>query len=40
MSHFSVLIIGDNVDEQLAPYNESIKVAPYVEYTKEELIKK
>lgn len=40
MSHFSVLVIGDNVDEQLAPYNENIEVEPYVEYTKEELIKK
>lgn len=40
MSHFSVLVIGDNVDKQLAPYNENIKVEPYVEYTREELIKK
>ena len=40
MSHFSVLVIGDNVDEQLAQYDESIEVEPYVEYTKEELIKK
>lgn len=40
MSHFSVLVIGDDVDEQLAQYNENIKVEPYVEYTKEELIKK
>lgn len=40
MSHFSVLVIGDDVDEQLAPYNENTKVEPYVEYTREELIKK
>lgn len=40
MSHFSVLIIGDNVEEQLAPYNENIEVEPYVEYTKEQLIEK
>jgi len=29
MSHFIVVVIGDNVDEQLAPYDESIEVAPY-----------
>ena len=40
MSHFSVLVIGDNVDEQLAPYDEKIEVEPYVEYTKEQLIEK
>lgn len=29
MSHFTVLVIGGNVDEQLAPYDENIQVAPY-----------
>lgn len=26
MSHFSVMVIGDNVEEQLAPYNENLEV--------------
>lgn len=26
MSHYTVLVIGDNVDDQLAPFDESIKV--------------
>lgn len=29
MSHFTVLVIGGNVVEQLAPYDESIQLAPY-----------
>lgn len=33
MSHFSVLVIGDDVDGQLAPYNEEIQVEPYVNAT-------
>ena len=32
MSHFTVLVIGGNVEEQLAPYDESITVAPYRKY--------
>lgn len=28
MSHYVVLVIGDNVDGQLAPYDENIEVAP------------
>lgn len=31
MSHFTVLVIGDNVDEQLAPYDENLEVDPYKE---------
>jgi hypothetical protein len=31
MSHFTVLVIGDNVEEQLEPYNENIKVEAYKE---------
>ena len=30
MSHFCVLVLGDNVDELLAPYDEHIIVAPRV----------
>lgn len=29
MSHFKVLVIGDNVEEQLEPYNENTEVTPY-----------
>lgn len=29
MSHFTVLVIGGNVDEQLAPYDEDIRVEDY-----------
>lgn len=29
MSHFPVLVIGDNIDAQLAAYDETIEVPPY-----------
>lgn len=32
MSHFTVLVIGDDYEGQLAPYNEDIQVAPYKRY--------
>jgi len=32
MSHFSVLVIGDDVDEQLAPYDENRETAPRRHY--------
>jgi hypothetical protein len=31
MSHFPVLIIGDNIDEQLAPFDENLDVEPYLD---------
>ena len=43
MSHYSVLVFTDedtSVEELLAPYDENIRVAPYVLYTKEQLIEK
>ena len=40
MSHFTVLVIGEDVDKQLAPYDENIEVPKYIEYTKEQLIQK
>lgn len=40
MSHYSVLVIGENIEEQLARFNENLEIPRYVEYTKEELIKK
>ena len=42
MSHFCVAVIhreDQDVDELLAPYDESIRVAPYISRTKEEVIK-
>lgn len=32
MSHFAVLVIGDNVEGQLAPYDENTEVDPYKKY--------
>lgn len=44
MSHFTVAVFTkdehQDVDDLLAPYNESITVAPYVDLTKEELIRR
>lgn len=31
MSHFTVLVIGDNPEIQLEPYDENIEVAPYLD---------
>lgn len=33
MSHFAVLVVGDDVDGQLAPYDENIEVDAYVDET-------
>ena len=41
LSHYSVLVLSDEdteVDGLLAPFNENIKVEPYIRYTKDELI--
>jgi hypothetical protein len=40
MSHFTVLVIGENPEEQLAPFDENLDTARYVAYTREQLIKK
>lgn len=44
MSHFAVYVFtkenGKSVDELLAPYNECIEYAPYVQYTKEQAVEK
>ena len=43
MSHFRVYVFHDKnttVSELLAPYDENIKIAPYVLYTKEQAIAK
>ena len=42
MSHYAVLILykpEQNINELLAPYNENLKVKPYIKYSKEEAIK-
>lgn len=36
MSHFTVLVLGDDVEEQLAPYDENIRVAPRRSYVDAE----
>lgn len=40
MSHFTVLVIGDDVEGQLAPYNEEIQVEPYKDYLSETTIER
>lgn len=40
MSHFAVLIIGEDPEKQLAPFNGNLELPRYVEYTKEQLIEK
>jgi hypothetical protein len=40
MSHFTVLVIGDDVEGLLAPYDEEIRVPEYVAHTREELIER
>ena len=40
MSHFTVLVIGENIDEKLAPYSEEMQVEPYIDTPREEVEKK
>lgn len=40
MSHFTVLVIGEDVKGQLAPFNENLEMPRYVSFTKEALIEK
>lgn len=40
MSHFPVLIIGDDIEEKLAPYDENIRVEPYIDIKRKEVLKK
>lgn len=39
MSHFAVLVIGEDVEEQLAPYDENIEVPRYKEYWDSDTIR-
>jgi len=38
MSHFTVLVIGDDVEGKLAPFDENLEVEPYKVYYDEESI--
>lgn len=40
MSHFSVLVIGNDPEALLAPYDENLEVERYVEATREQLIER
>lgn len=37
--HYSLLVVGDNIEERLEPFDENLDVERHVMYTKEELIK-
>ena len=37
MTHFTVLVAGEDYESILAPYDENIKVAPYISKTKDEV---
>jgi len=37
MSHFTVLVVGDNWEKQLAPYNKGLEVEPYVDQPAKEV---
>jgi len=39
MSHFSVLVIWDDVEGQLAKYSKNLEVEPYVAFTREDKAK-
>lgn len=39
MSHYSVLIIGKNIENKLAPFDESLEVSPYVDVKATEVKK-
>lgn len=38
MSHFTVMILGENPEEQLKPFDENLETERYVKYTKEQII--
>ena len=40
MSHFTVMVIGENPEEQLQPFDENLEVPQYIKYTKEQIIEK
>ena len=40
MSHFIVMVIGDEPENQLAPFDENLVLPRYIEYTREQAIEK
>ncbi len=38
MSHFTVLVIGEDPESQLEPFDENLEMEPFVKFTKEQLI--
>lgn len=40
MSHFIGLVFGSNVESNLEPYDEGLRVEPYIDLTKEQAIEK
>ena len=34
MSHFVVMVIGDDAEKQLEKYDESLELPPYIKHTK------
>lgn len=40
MSHFAVLVIWDNVEKQLSPFDENLEMPRYVEATREQSIER
>ena len=40
MSHFKVMVIGENPEDQLAPFDENLEMPRYLKYTKRQLIEK
>ncbi len=40
MSHFTVMVIGAEPEDQLAPFDEQLETPRYVSYTKDQLIEK
>lgn len=38
MNHYTILVVGEDVEGQLAPYSEEIEAEPYVRNTFQELI--
>jgi len=40
MSHFTVMVLGNDQEKQLAPFDENLNVPRYIKYTREQLIEK
>lgn len=38
MSHFVVMVIGDDAEKQLEKYDENLELPPYIKHTKDELV--